>query len=64
MLIQPGVTGILKNWWKNYIQEEERNKIRTHTNSQGQLDNIETRLTLIENSPSSSNIQSEDTPTD
>jgi len=46
-LLTSGFTGILKNWWENYIQEEERNKIRTHTNSQGQLDNIETLIYTI-----------------
>ena len=46
-LLTSGFTGILKNCWENYIQEEERNKIRTHTNSQGQLDNIETLIYTI-----------------
>ena len=32
-LLTSGFTGILKNWWENYIQEEERNKIWTHTDS-------------------------------
>jgi len=40
-LLTSGFTGMLKHWWENYIQEEERNKIRIHTNSQGQLDNIQ-----------------------
>ena len=34
-LLTSGFTGILKNLWENYIQEDERIKIRTHTNSQG-----------------------------
>ena len=46
-LLTSGFTGILKNWWENYIQEEERDKIRTHTNSQGQLDNIEILIYTI-----------------
>ena len=46
-LLTSRFTGILNNWWENYIQEEERNKIRTHTNSQGQLDNIETLIYTI-----------------
>ena len=46
-LLTSGFTGILKNWWENYIQERERNKIRTHTNSQGQLNNIETLIYTI-----------------
>ena len=46
-LLSSGFTGILKNWWENYIQEDEHNKIRTHTNSQGQPDNIETLIYTI-----------------
>ena len=46
-LLTTEFTGILKNWWENYIQEEECNKIRTHTNSQGHLDNIETLIYTI-----------------
>ena len=46
-LLTSGFTGILKNWWENYIQEDERNKIRTHTNSQGQPDNIKTLICAI-----------------
>ena len=46
-LLTSGFTGILKNWWENYIQEDERNKFRTQTISQGQLDNIETLIYTV-----------------
>lgn len=46
-LLTSGFTSILKNWSENYIQEDECNKIRTHTNSQGQPDNIETLICTI-----------------
>ena len=46
-LLTSGFTGILKNWWENYIQEDGCNKIRTHMNSQGQPDNIDTLIYTI-----------------